>query len=183
MGFASFGGTKKRKYHQTNSPNAASKEDARGANATPLGLRTNKPATGEAEMGGAVHDSTGHVAALAPPAQKPKKMSTKQPAATAGLGDFLARAQTIPEPPSKTEDAMLAPTVTAPSTAAAAAEEMVSFGGPAISTAELNALRFGIQNQHGDTAFFQPSFVEDPWAKLSIRHTEGIAESHWHKMK
>jgi hypothetical protein len=43
---------------------------------------------------------------------------------------------------------------------------MVSFGGPPVSKAELNALRFGVKNENGDTIYFLPNFVENPWEKL-----------------
>ncbi|KAF2819838.1 hypothetical protein CC86DRAFT_374952 [Ophiobolus disseminans] len=43
------------------------------------------------------------------------------------------------------------------------ASETVSFGGPRISKAELNALRFGVKNDDGDTAYFLPNFIGDPW--------------------
>ncbi|KAH9869652.1 hypothetical protein IAQ61_006862 [Plenodomus lingam] len=46
------------------------------------------------------------------------------------------------------------------------AMEMVSFGGPPITRNELNALKFGVQDENGDTAYFLPNFVEDPWASL-----------------
>lgn len=48
----------------------------------------------------------------------------------------------------------------------AAALETMSFGGPPITRGELNALKFGVRNRNGDTAYFLPNFVEDPWAHL-----------------
>jgi len=34
------------------------------------------------------------------------------------------------------------------------------------STMNLQALRRGVRNERGDMAYFLPSFLEDPWAKL-----------------
>jgi hypothetical protein len=31
------------------------------------------------------------------------------------------------------------------------------------------ALRRGIRNERGDMAYFLPSFLEDPWAKLAAK--------------
>jgi hypothetical protein len=157
MGFGSFGGTKKRKYDQTNSPKAASKEDASGANTTQLGVRTKKPATEEPDVAHA-DDATTHIASTS--SQRPK--NTQKPPAATGLADFLARAQTLPDNPTTMQENKSAQVELRQPTL----DEMVSFGGPAISKAELNALKFGVKNEYGDTAYFLPSFVEDPWAKL-----------------
>lgn len=137
MGFSSFGGTKKRKFDHENSPKA--KADASGANSTKLGVRTKKVASGEADE---------------PEASESKKT----PATDSGLASFLARGQTLPETP------LGAANGAAPNDQSAM--ETMSFGGPPISRADLNALRNGVQNENGDTAYFLPSFVEDPWAKL-----------------
>jgi len=160
MGFGSFGGTKKRKYDHASSPKAASKEDASGANTTQLGVRTKKVATDELDDG-TVNDAN-QVSASATSTQKPKK--APKPAAASGLADFLARAQTLPDNPNSIQDTGSA------QSRQPAPEEMVSFGGPAISKAELNALKFGVHNEHGDTAYFLPNFLEDPWEKLKGRN-------------
>jgi hypothetical protein len=88
MGFASFGGAKKRKYDQTNSPKA--KPAASGANTAQLGVRSRKTEKDILEDGhvDAIVEGTSN---LGPPAHKPKK-AQKAPAAS-GLADFLARAQ------------------------------------------------------------------------------------------
>lgn len=31
---------------------------------------------------------------------------------------------------------------------------------------DLQALRYGVKNERGDTVFFLPSFIEDPWTYL-----------------
>jgi len=87
--------------------------------------------------------------------------SQKTQAAASGLASFLARGQSLPDKPPGTPGAA---TRSAPSEQSTA--EMMSFGGPAISRAGLNALRNGVQTENGDTAYFLPSFLEDPWAKL-----------------
>jgi hypothetical protein len=156
MGFASFGGAKKRKYDQTNSPKA--KPAASGANTAQLGVRSRKTEKDILEDGhvDAIVEGTSN---LGPPAHKPKK-AQKAPAAS-GLADFLARAQTLPDKPPNAPETAMPSSDSGPSTT-----EMVSFGGPPISKAELSALRFGVRNEQGDMAYFLPNFVEDPWANI-----------------
>lgn len=160
MGFSSFGGTKKRKYDQTGSPKAPTEADASGANTTELGVRTKKSANEELESGDA--DATMATTAASTSSTHQAK-NTKKPAAATGLADFLARAQTLPDQSPAAQGAQSAYTHAWQSDA----NEMVSFGGPSISKAELNALRFGVKNEHGDNAYFLPNFVEDPWEKLN----------------
>lgn len=153
MGFSSFGGTKKRKYDQSNSPKA--KVDASGANSTQLGVRTKKTTSNELENFGDSYD-TADVSQTAPSMRNARK-----PAAATGLADFLARAQLVPEPSTEAQG-----TASKSDQNETSAAETISFGGPSISKAELNALRFGVRNEHGDTAYFLPNFVEDPWARM-----------------
>ncbi|KAF1848466.1 uncharacterized protein K460DRAFT_75073 [Cucurbitaria berberidis CBS 394.84] len=157
MGFASFGGTKKRKFDHTNSPKA--KVESSGANTTKLGMRTKKMANSGEET---FEDSITEQAAQSqshPPVSIAK--TTQEAAATPGLAAFLARAQTLPDRPPVAQN-----TIMTPLQHDSSATDMVSFGGPSISRAELNALRFGVQTENGDTAYFLPSFVEDPWERL-----------------
>lgn len=148
MGFSDFG--KKRKFDQTKSP-VKDEYSASGANSTELGMRTkasdNEPTSGENQA------SATPVSKGAPPA--------------GGLASFLARGQALPDEvpeaaPLRREKMKQAD----PS-----ASELVSFGGASISRAELNALRFGVKSADGDTAYFLPSFVEDPWEKLLSQRT------------
>jgi hypothetical protein len=152
MGFSSFG-AKKRKYDQTNSPKP--KADASGANTAPLGMRAKKVASDEPDMSGHANDvlDTSH------PAPAPKHKSNPPP--PEGLAAFLARARVIPENKPETQE-----TDTTSKQAEPSSVEMISFGGPSISKAELNALRFGVQNEHGDTAYFLPNFIQDPWESM-----------------
>lgn len=148
MGFSSFGGTKKRKFDQTNSPKAKEEYSASGANSTELGVRTK--ASNEKQGG------EGHIDVAFMPQQK-----ASLPPPASGLASFLARGQELPEKPPRVAQSHQE---TANRTDLAASE-MVSFGGPSIPRAELNTLRFGVKNEKGDTAYFLPSFVEDPWGK------------------
>ncbi|KAF2134895.1 hypothetical protein P153DRAFT_278840 [Dothidotthia symphoricarpi CBS 119687] len=127
MGFSSFGGTKKRKYDQANSPKA--KADVSGANTTKLGMRSKVAASSEHEDFETPHASSA-----------------------------TAHGQTLPEIPRETRH--VATTFTPVDTSAT---ETMSFGGPPISRGELNTLRFGVKDEKGDTVYFLPSFVEDPW--------------------
>jgi hypothetical protein len=141
MGFSTFGGTKKRKHDETSSPKA--KIDASGANSTQLGARPKKPVS---EVQEAV-----------------QSLKTGSPVTT-GLAQFLARGQSLPEKPPVVPEAESTFPSNEPSTTNT---KLVSFGGPSISTAELNALRFGVRNAGGDNAYFLPNFIEDPWEVLN----------------
>ncbi|KAF3010714.1 hypothetical protein E8E13_006498 [Curvularia kusanoi] len=143
MGFSSFGGTKKRKFDQTNSP-AKDDYSASGANSTELGVRTKTLETDQ---------PTGEYV--------PSVSAVTKPAA-AGLAGFLARGQAMPDRPPKATSLPQADE----NDESVSASELVSFGGPSVSRSELNALRFGVKDANGDTAYFMPSFVEDPWEKL-----------------
>ncbi|KAH6643747.1 hypothetical protein C7974DRAFT_407461 [Boeremia exigua] len=145
MGFSSFGGNKKRKFDHTKSP-AKDDDTASGANSTELGMRTK-------ELDNQQTSGRSTLSAAAP---------AKEPSSADGLARFLARGQALPEKP---------PAAAPGHDVDTSASELVSFGGPSISRAELNALRFGAKNADGDTAYFLPSFVEDPWAKLLPSHT------------
>ena len=146
MGFSSFGGSKKRKFEQASSPVA--QDSASGANSTQLGVRPKN-----------ISQQTPKDGTSAAPSNNSASKPTK-PTPT-GLAEFLARGKTLPEKPPQVEES--------PSAAGqddTRATETVSFGGKPITHAELNALRFGVRNENGDTAYFLPSFVEDPWANL-----------------
>ncbi|KAF9733108.1 hypothetical protein PMIN06_004682 [Paraphaeosphaeria minitans] len=164
MGFSSFGGAKKRKYDQTNSPKA--KADASGANTTLLGVRSKVKLdlSQEASDNGTDPEAISHGTESQQPLAKNKtkqKQKQKQPAAT-GLAAFLSRGQDIPERPATEESHVAVP----PPRHDSSASFMVSFGGPPIPQAELAALRNGVVDENGNKAYFLPSFVEDPWEKL-----------------
>jgi hypothetical protein len=165
MGFGSFGGTKKRKYDQTNSPK--SKIDASGANSTQLGVRM-KPNSDEVSLDFGDDDasiSNPTVEAQPQPTQttaRPKGKG-KQPDAT-GLAAFLVHAQTIPDKTVRAEQPSLA--TTHHESTQNHNNVTFSYGGPPISENEMYALRRGVKDEAGDNAYFLPSFVEDPWEKL-----------------
>jgi hypothetical protein len=177
MGFSSFGGAKKRKFDQTNSPKT-SKPDSSGANSTKLGVRTKTMAdgtesgakTGVTNEAGETTDPAGNASQSQPPSiSKPSKtkgkQKQKQPAAS-GLAAFLNLGKGLPEKPltgdkDETDVPLTQDAQTSPDTA-----DMISFGGEPIPRAKLNMLRSGVKNENGDTAYFLPSFVEDPWANL-----------------
>ncbi|KAG9206649.1 hypothetical protein G6514_003486 [Epicoccum nigrum] len=148
MGFSSFGGTKKRKFDQTKSP-AQDDHSASGANSTELGVRTKALNLDQPSSGEVPSAST----AMKPPA--------------GGLAAFLARGQALPEKPPKAT----LPHPEGKSQEKVPGPESVSYGGLPVSRSELNALRFGVKNANGDTAYFLPSFVEDPWEKLLTGRT------------
>lgn len=143
MGFGSFGASKKRKFDHTKSPQAII--ESSGANSTKLGVRTKKQVGVEGEE---TNDLT---PAAGVGATSPQHFSAGSPHAgrrlQGGARDFQPGQQNF------ADDGQ-------------SATETVSFGGPPISKAELNYLKFGVKNDRGDTAYFLPSFVEDPWKSL-----------------
>jgi hypothetical protein len=163
MGFSSFGGTKKRKFEH--SPKA--KVGASGANSTQLGVRPRifkaegdrEDASQELSHPGGEDGTVVESTEVVQPPTTNSKGKLKQPAAT-GLGDFLARGQNLPDKPNPGKQD------TQSNHPEADPSFMVSFGGPSITRAELSALRQGVKNERGDTAYFLPSFVEDPWEQL-----------------
>lgn len=151
MGFGAFGGTKKRKYDHSNSPRT--KVDASGANSTQLGMRTKKAVAQETPEAQGADGTTSRT--------DEASNDAKPQAPAQGLAQFLARGQSLPIKPPNASQVGSSAHQDDSSTV-----KTVSFGGPPISTAELNALRFGIKNESGDTAYFLPNFVEDPWEEL-----------------
>ncbi|KAF2244580.1 hypothetical protein BU26DRAFT_81718 [Trematosphaeria pertusa] len=167
MGFSSFGGTKKRKFDQTNPPRA--KADASGANTTSLGVRPKAVVAEDTDEPGDTKDvdMTTDLAEAAPqshPRPPPNTKGKQKQSAATGLASFLARGQNLPDKAPGTEGSQ---TTIQPVREEPSPEYMVSFGGPAIPRAELYALRNGVMDENGDTAYFLPSFVEDPWENLT----------------
>ncbi|KAF2445718.1 hypothetical protein P171DRAFT_271789 [Karstenula rhodostoma CBS 690.94] len=163
MGFSSFGGTKKRKYDQTNSPKVEA--DASGANTTRLGVRSKAkldPSQEASDNGIDPEASSNVIESQQALAKNKTKQKQRQPAAT-GLAAFLSRGQDIPERPATEENHVAVP----PPRDDSSTSLMVSFGGPSIPQTELAALRNGVVDENGDKAYFLPSFVEDPWGKSS----------------
>ncbi|KAF2739413.1 hypothetical protein EJ04DRAFT_310768 [Polyplosphaeria fusca] len=151
MGFSSFGGTK-RKFETTNSPKT--KPDASGANSTRLGVRP-KLTSANADPHSKQPDADPTIVSASKTQEMQPAGQPKQSVATASAS-FVAHGQTLDQH-HKPRDSADSPGST------------VSFGGPAITQAELAALRYGITNEAGDTAYFLPSFVENPWEKLQQR--------------
>ncbi|KAF2012022.1 hypothetical protein BU24DRAFT_425841 [Aaosphaeria arxii CBS 175.79] len=161
MGFSSFGGAKKRKFDATISPKA--KLEGSGANSTKLGVRTTAQSSeGQDSVESNQQDGTSDVLPTTETAQANRKGKQRQPPPATGLADFLNRGQSLPDKPADAP----APASAHDGQAANDQSEMVSFGGPPISKAELSALRRGVANEEGDVAYFLPTFIEDPWERL-----------------
>ncbi|KAF2195505.1 hypothetical protein K469DRAFT_699098 [Zopfia rhizophila CBS 207.26] len=170
MGFSSFGGTK-RKFNDTNSPKNTSKANTSGANSTRLGVRpkiTPDEASSEDSIPEFDHESALDVQPSKEndsiqPYQDPQTSRAKgkrNQDAPSGLEGFVTRGQTLEGTRSKTQAAAN------PAAGNDSPSATVSFGRQAISQAELNALRQGVKSTEGDTVYFLPSFVEDPWKNL-----------------
>jgi hypothetical protein len=164
MGFSSFGAqpnAKKRKYHHDDA--VVSIDDPRGkssgANTIELGIRKQRD---ESDSG------------VPPQPKSPEPVSTARDAsithpagASAGLSQFISEAQSLPPrpmPPGANQNYQI-PTPSA--------SDPKSFPGgipkqffDKLDWKELEALRKGVKDENGDIAYFLPSFIEDPWAKL-----------------
>jgi hypothetical protein len=81
------------------------------------------------------------------------------------LGQPTAR-PAAKEPPGNPRIRSSAIVRTANKRAAAKVIETTTNTYPASGTANLGALRKGVRNARGDTAYFLPSFLEDPWESL-----------------
>jgi hypothetical protein len=159
MGFSSFGNQKKRKFDQATSP-PKPRDSASGANSTRLGVR---PKFAESDVGQGQDSPTWKESAVVEstePTEGPVDKGKLKQAAATSLADFLARGQKLPEKPIIDEKEFT------PNAKEIDTDSTVSFGGPPISKAAMNALRQGVKNEHGDLAYFLPSFVEDPWERL-----------------
>ncbi|KAF2267406.1 hypothetical protein CC78DRAFT_76637 [Lojkania enalia] len=164
MGFSQFGGAKKRKFDATSSPKA--NPDASGANSTRLGVRLNAmPEASNNAMASDVQASESDIT-ITPSTEatgQPNpnaKGKLKQPASSS-LASFLARGQALEEENVPKAEQSISSSYAEVGT--------VSFGGLPIPQVELGALRRGVRNENGDTAYFLPSFVEDPWERLEQR--------------
>jgi hypothetical protein len=166
MGFSAFGSSKKRKFDDTNSPKAKPGASSSGANITPLGVRSKTEldadamdVTSQEQEPSTVEDSS--ILPQTQPLQRNWKGKQNQPAARGPAG-LPSRGLNLPDKPQDS------PVSQHPSSNADRPDlsEMISFGGPPVSRAELNALKQGVPDERGDMAYFLPSFVEDPWEKL-----------------
>jgi len=166
MGFSAFGGqpNKKRKYNHNLENAAAAIDDPRGkssgANTTELGIR-NQNASNE-------NEGTEMAAARA------GTIGRHPEGASAGLSQFITHAQSLPPRPGPPRIEQSHHSPTRPT----AAPSSFPTGVPAeffdkMTWKDLEALRKGVKDANGDVAYFLPSFIEDPWAKLE---REKVAE-------
>jgi hypothetical protein len=177
MGFSSFGGQpkKKRKYNHNDAVYSIDNplQSSSGANTTELGMRKPRPDLDPA--------STSDVVDPTPVTSKPGEFSSRHPeGASAGLSQFITQAQTLPPrpgpPPPGTEPVVQSPD---PSNIERRAKSFPT-GVPKqffdqLTWKELEAYRKGVKDENGDIAYFLPSFVEDPWAKLEREQAAAAA--------
>ncbi|TID22270.1 hypothetical protein E2P81_ATG11376 [Venturia nashicola] len=167
MGFSSFGGTKRRKFNHdeaTIDPDIT-KPQPSGANTAPLGSRSN------IEHGVGLPKRPEH-----PSYQDP---SLSMPAQTYQQGFDLPKrppkpeewppTQHVPQMVEKSTENQIAET-NSPTTAFPTGVPKGFFD--KLTWKELEQFRKGVKNENGDVAYFLPSFIEDPWAKLE-REAEG----------
>jgi hypothetical protein len=90
MGFASFGGTK-RKYDHTNSPKAKAAADASGANSTKLGVRMKT--MGSAEETKVADAPANSINQMSHALSSAQLGNAPKPAGGSGMAEFLVRPQ------------------------------------------------------------------------------------------
>jgi hypothetical protein len=169
MGFTSFGGTKRRKFNHD--AVVDTKPHPSGANTAPLGSRSN-PVNGNSQQLPVGQPSY----AGYQNSQHPKGPYAGGPSQTYQHGfDLPKRPPKWPE----TQMQMQAPEKSVESQIAEISSPTTAFptGVPKgffdkLTWKELEAFRKGVKDENGDVAFFLPSFIEDPWAKLE-REAEG----------
>lgn len=174
MGFTSFGVSKKRKYHHSDTvvdaplapnPQHSSKLSATGINKMRLGEKRASPAEARPKMDdpGYTDDAASkgtsasqHAVGTTGPHERTSRQAERSMQTRPRIFEMLA-AQTssaaLPRPPPASFPQ--GPVITAT--------------GKQLGQAELQALRKGVRNGRGDTVYFLPSFVEDPWASLRAR--------------
>jgi hypothetical protein len=171
MGFSSFGtqpNAKKRKYNHDDA--VVSIDDPRGkssgANTIELGIRKQRddsnpgasPSLGSSNTTSTVRDST-----------------IQHPAgASAGLSHFISQAQSLPPkpmPPGSNQNHQTSVSLTSKPTSFPGGIPKQFFD--KLDWKELEALRKGVKDENGDIAYFLPSFIEDPWAKLEREQASG----------
>jgi hypothetical protein len=172
MGFSSFGGPKRRKFNHdavidgvnVNQPHKS------GANTAPLGTRT-AFSNAESNQLPLEHPSHSNV----PGVQDPNARNQ------AALSHFSPQGFDLPKRPPKPEGQTNRTEKQSESANIDASPKTTAFptGVPKqffdkLTWKELEAFRKGVKDGNGDVAFFLPSFIEDPWAKLEReREVEG----------
>lgn len=166
MGFSSFGGPKRRKFNHdaaTIDPDIT-KPHHSGANSAPLGSRSNP----------------GHDIDLPQRPEYPHNQDPDQatPQQTHQQGFDLPKRLPKPEKwpamhkVEKSTENQNAVETSSPTTAFPTGVPKGFFD--KLTWKELEQFRKGVKDENGDVAYFLPSFIEDPWAKLEReREAEG----------
>ncbi|KAF4548996.1 Hypothetical protein D9617_24g017100 [Elsinoe fawcettii] len=167
MGFASFGGapaTKKRKLHDNSfveGQKSQEEKQRRGtsANAVALGERKQRDAgTGSNKTFG--DDApVDEIASVAEKKAKGKGKGKGKDLQGGGLAAFLSHGQSLRARPSAVATSDVG-VMTQPATKV---EEVAPMD---MGSYNLQQLRQGVRDEHGDIAYFLPSFLEDPWKDL-----------------
>ncbi|KAF2279564.1 uncharacterized protein EI97DRAFT_180183 [Westerdykella ornata] len=181
MGFTSFGSAstaKKRRHSQTN--NSPPTSNSTGANSLRLGVRPKL--TEERKERGEQEEETNVIQTTETdhPKGNGKAIAKAKNIPATSLAEFLSRGQALPDKPATPSHSFPSTTSSAiqsqqphhpnphQSTTTPSSTETISFGGHALTRADLDALRQGVRDEKGDVAFFLPSFVEEnPWAGLN----------------
>lgn len=181
MGFTSFGASNKRKFTGTSDSYVEGQDNNKrknqmatfgtGANDAPLGTRTTT--TTNADVDGRIMDVPSKDKVTNTNGKAKDKQ--KKGGAPLGLADYISWGNSVPEAPTQS-----APQAETSTVAVAATNAPVATAAQQTNTTipsnwpqgmpgpeELAALRRGVRNARGDTAYFLPSFIQDPWEGLA----------------
>lgn len=157
MGFSSFGGTKRRKFNHdsaTIDPDIT-KPHPSGANTAPLGSRLNP--------------DHGVDLPKRPEYANYQDPSLSMPPQTYQQGFDLPKRPPKPETTNRQQNVEKSienqnAEISSPTTAFPTGVPKGFFD--KLTWKELEQFRKGVKDENGDVAYFLPSFIEDPWAKL-----------------
>lgn len=174
MGFTSFGVSKKRKYHHndtvidtssTPKPQAPPKVSATGVNRMQLGEKRPSPAEARAKV-----DDPGYTDDAESKARSAGHHAVGKPSPPIGTSHHAPNSMQTQPRISEMVGAETSSTAgSGPSPASLSQGPVVMSTGKQVSHGELQALRKGVRNDRGDTVYFLPSFIQDPWTGLRAR--------------
>lgn len=166
MGFGTFGSQPQPKRRKMND---ATIDSSTGANTTSLGIRQRVVPSQDdttAQAAEEINDATNdfdQVPATAP--TKKDKRAKKQASAGGGLAGYLSRGQAVPDKPPVSVDPSSAVISQTQAPTNSQVDAVLSKDPTDYTPDDLFRLRKGVVNAKGEPVYFQPSFIEDPWAQ------------------
>ncbi|QDS78146.1 hypothetical protein FKW77_004757 [Venturia effusa] len=166
MGFSSFGGTKRRKFNHDAATIDAdiTKTHSSGANAAPLGSRSSP----SHEFDPRKRSEDAHRPdsnQLMPPQTSQREFDLPKRHPKTEDWPATHRQEQVEKPIEDHNAEISSPTTAFPTGVPKGFFDKLTWK-------ELEQFRKGVKDENGDVAYFLPSFIEDPWAKLE-REAEG----------